>query len=353
MLFVQRLSIEGFKSFLKVDLKCRSKNVILGPNGSGKSSLIEVFDIVHRVLMSSDERFYLRGNDERYHHHGPKETPRIHFDLTFEGFSYALRFESEHGRSVLDAQRISTPGGGGGWQRPGRPDLTTNISPEVAQEIQQAFDSLARLVAPHHFHDTSETARVRRSGKVEDNRVLRGDGSNLAAVLYLLSRTHQRHYRRIVETVRQVAPWFQDFVLEPRREEPEEIQLEWRHRDSDNYFDAFSLSDGSLRFICLCTLLLQPTPPPLILLDEPELGLHPAALCLLGEMLTTVEAQLFVATQSPSLVSYFSPDDVVVTDMTAGRTSKLERLESANLIDWLERYSLGELWEKNVIGGRP
>ena len=150
----------------------------------------------------------------------------------------------------------------------------------------------------------------------------------------------------------QVAPWFQDFVLQPRREEPDEIQLEWSHRDSESYFDAFSLSDGSLRFICLCALLLQPEAPPLILLDEPELGLHPAALYLLGEMLNAVDAQLFVATQSSALVSYFRPEEIVVADIDAGKTT-LTRLDSAKLTDWLERYSLGKLWEKNIIGGRP
>ena len=147
-----------------------------------------------------------------------------------------------------------------------------------------------------------------------------------------------------------------DFALEPLALNEDKIRLEWRHVGSEAYFDASSLSDGSLRFIALATLLLQPASlrPPVVLLDEPELGLHPVAITLLASMLkhAAVESQMIVATQSPVLLNHFEPEDVLVADRVNGAT-QLGRLEDDRLQSWLEDYSLGQLWEKNEFGGRP
>ena len=208
----------------------------------------------------------------------------------------------------------------------------------------------------YHFHDTSPTAPIKRTADLHDNRHLREDGSNLAAFLYRLRRKEEESYRMIVRTVRLVAPFFEDFVLEPQALNEDKIRLEWRHRGSDAYFDASSLSDGSLRFIALATLLLQPTElkPHVILLDEPELGLHPYAITLFGSLVRqcSLKRQVVIATQSPTLLDHFEPEDVLVADRVDGRT-ELKRLDGDRLITWLEDYSLGQLWEKNEIGGRP
>ena len=136
----------------------------------------------------------------------------------------------------------------------------------------------------------------------------------------------------------------------------DKIRLEWLHVGSDAYFDASSLSDGSLRFIALATLLLQPESlrPPVVLLDEPELGLHPFAITLLASMLkhAAVDSQIIVATQSPVLLDHFEPEDVLVAERV-NRATKLSRLDDDKLHAWLEDYSLGQLWEKNEFGGRP
>jgi predicted ATPase len=197
---------------------------------------------------------------------------------------------------------------------------------------------------------------MRKTAKVDDNHFLRPDGSNLAAFLYLLHETDQDSYGLIRRTVQRVAPFFDDFRLQPLRLKPEDIKLEWRHRNSTHYFDSSSLSDGTLRFVALSTLFLQPTKyrPSAILVDEPELGLHPYAIEMLASLVrqASVETQVVVSTQSSLLLDHFRPEDVLVANRAGGGT-EIARLDAGRLTSWLEEYSLGQLWEKNELGGRP
>ena len=182
------------------------------------------------------------------------------------------------------------------------------------------------------------------------------DGSNLAAFLYLLRQKHLSTYSMICRTVQRVAPFFDDFVLEPLRLNQDKIRLEWRHRGADAYFDVASLSDGTLRFIALATLLLQPEEyrPSVILVDEPELGLHPYAITLLASLIKQVSHTTLVilSTQSPLLLDHFEPEDVLVAERVNGST-QFTRLDADRLAIWLEEYSLGQLGEKNELDGRP
>ena len=197
---------------------------------------------------------------------------------------------------------------------------------------------------------------MRKTANLHDNRYLRADGSNLAAFLYLLREKHEDSYTFLRNTIRLVAPFFDDFILEPLALNPDTIRLEWKHVGTDAYFDVSSLSDGTLRFIALATLLQQPVElrPSVILLDEPELGLHPLAITLLASMVksASVDTQVILATQSPILLDHFEPEDVLVADREDGAT-KFTRLNSDDLAIWLKDYSIGELWEKNHFEGRP
>ena len=208
----------------------------------------------------------------------------------------------------------------------------------------------------YHFHDAGRESPMKKTADVNDNRFLRADGSNLAAFLYLLREKHEESYSLIRRTVRLAAPFFDDFMLEPTALNPDKIRLEWKHRGTDAYFDASSLSDGSLRFIALATLMLQPKSlrPSVVLMDEPELGLHPHATTVLASLVkqASVDARIILATQSSLLLDHFSPEDILVAERVSGRT-ELGRLEFEELEDWLTDYSLGQLWEKNHFGGRP
>jgi predicted ATPase len=221
------------------------------------------------------------------------------------------------------------------------------------------FDAVSSWVV-YHFHDTSATAGVRRQGPVNDNVSLRPNADNLAAYLYSLQSTHPAIYGKIRDIVRLAAPFFDDFKLRPVATNPELIQLEWSQKDSDYLFRPSQLSDGTLRFICLATALLQPSLPATVLFDEPELGLHPYALTLLANLFQQaarsswdyISKQVIVSTQSAPLLNEFVPEDVIVVERSQGQ-STFRRLESAHLSEWLQEYTLGELWQKNVLGGRP
>jgi predicted ATPase len=206
----------------------------------------------------------------------------------------------------------------------------------------------------YHFHDTSDTADVKKIRDINDNAYLRRDAGNLASFLYRLQKTHPKHYRNLIHAIRQVAPFFEDFYLRPLPEDQTKIQLEWKDTNSDYPFLAHYLSDGTLRFICLATVLLQPSLPATILIDEPELGLHPYALSVLAGLMKRAAAktQLIVSTQSVPFIDYFNPEDLLVVDRKDHATT-IKRVDTERLADWLAEYSLSDLWEKNVLGGRP
>jgi predicted ATPase len=216
------------------------------------------------------------------------------------------------------------------------------------------YDAVSDRTA-YHFHDTSSTASVRAAGTVRDYEALRFDAANLAAFLLRVLKEDKAAYDLIRDTVRLVAPFFSDFKLRPEpKGQDEHVLLEWTQKGSDYPFHPSQLSDGTLRFICLATALLQPNPPSTMLFDEPELGLHPYALGVLAGLLkqAATRTQIIVSTQSAALHDHFEPEDVIVVDRENG-ASTFKRLKRAELKEWLAQYSLGELWQKNVFEGGP
>lgn len=359
------ISVAGFRSLRRIhELALRPLNVLIGANGSGKSNLVEVFSFLHAVGDGRMREYVRRrGGAARLLHFGSETTSGLEFQVSLHGERHRYRLElaagatdelfvvtetalsrDENGSPRLQAQPLSPANGEAGI---GDPALTG-----VPRRIREEMDGW-RI---HHFHDTSANSPLRRTANLHDRRFLRADGGNLPAVLYSLRESHPASYAMIRKTVRLAVPFLRDFVLRPFGETGDAIRLQWTHRDSDLPFDGSALSDGTLRFIALATLLMQPRDrrPDLILLDEPELGLHPTAIGLLAGLVeaASADSQVILSTQSATFLDYFEPEDILVSERTNGRTA-FRRIEERALKVWLEDYSLGQLWEKNYLGGRP
>lgn len=366
---ISSLKISGFKSIKDMEqpLHLEDLNILLGANGAGKSSFISYFRML-RAMMT--QRFQLwvgqQGSAERLLHLGLKETKELASSLKFglNEYQFSLR-PSVDGRLVFSDEKLYFDGPmygralldlGEGQAEASLPKIFES-NPYYGWRkdvIKYCFESIHSWQV-YHLHDTSETAEIKRLGALENSSRLASDCGNLASFLYALKEENALNYRRITSTIRLAIPFFDDFVLEPRASSGgDQINLQWRQTDSDYTFQPGQLSDGSLRFMGLIAALFQPNPPSTVIIDEPELGLHPYAINLLGAALRSASTvtQVICSTQSVSLLNNFEPEDIVVVDREAG-SSVFTRLDAQSLVEWTNEYSLGEIWEKNVIGGRP
>ena len=341
------ITVKGFRSIACVEkLELKPINVLIGANGAGKSNLVNAFSLLSALAKGQErlnEYVARSGGADRNLHFGAKTTQEVLVELFYgQGrYSHSARLvATADDRLLLVSETIQ-----GVPTRPLEEERT-------ALNLRLQMDTWR----VYHFNDTGNDARILRNAYLNDNLFLREDGENIAPFLYRLRERDPQSYERIKRTFRLVAPFFEDFVLEPLAQNDQMIRLGWRHRGSDAYFDISTLSHGSLRFLALATALLQPPlfRPSLILLDEPELGQHPYAIAMLCSLIrsASVETQVILATQSPYLVDQFQPEDVVVVDRVDG-ASQFRRLSTHALEAWLEDYSLGDLWLKNELGGRP
>ncbi|PWQ92272.1 AAA family ATPase [Leucothrix pacifica] len=343
---INRLTIQGFKSIQRLDdFSLNNLNVLIGANGSGKSNLVSYFSMLGNMLGHSLQVWGRKqGGADRVLFNGVKETQQLHSEIVTGEFSYQFTLEPTVDEGFVFQSEVIAESGQ--QQQLGGGQTETKLSSRTVIRSWQVY----------HFHDTSDTAGVKRLSAVHHNEKLRSDASNLAAFLYRLQQENPNHYTQIIKTIRLAIPFFDDFVLKPQKlpSEEQQIRLLWKQTDSDYSLWPSQLSDGSIRFICLVTALLQPDPPSTIIIDEPELGLHPYAISLLGSLLRSASSrmQVIVSTQSVPLVNEFELDDLIVVEREQGATV-FKRLDGDRFNDWLEDYSVGELWEKNILGGRP
>jgi predicted ATPase len=366
---LKRIRLAGWKSIKSQTIDLTPLTVVIGANGAGKSNLLSLFKLLNSMFANTPAfRTYVgqSGFADSLLHYGSKETPVAELELVFATdtgeTTYFARWAAAAGGTLIftdervEFQRTGLPTPVVVQLGAGHPETNLVKSAEDGNPTSVVALGLLRACRLFHFHDTSESCAARKPCYVEANRFLYPDAGNVPAMLYLFRQQNPTAYRRITATVSQMVPDFDGFVLEPSKLNEKQILLNWMHKGRPYEFGPHQLSDGSLRFIALATLLLQPNDklPLLIALDEPELGLHPASLEILGGMATTTSqhCQLLFATQSSVFLDQFEPENVVVVSCNGG-TSEFQRLTAERLHAWRKDYTLGEIWEKNVVGGGP
>jgi predicted ATPase len=363
MVRLSGIHLGGFRSIETLQfLELAKINVLIGANGAGKSNLIAFFRLLNSIAGGKLQEFVGRaGGANTLLHYGAKQTPgmwgALEFDRETDFGLYVLTLSSTETDSFIFSNEEV------GYRE--RTDLTPRAAHRLgsghreslltADESPELLELLSGIRV-FHFEDTSETAAIRRRCNIEDNRGLHNDAGNLAAFLNGMRQTQPQYYRRIVTTIRQVAPFFDDFDLGPMKLDPNSILLNWRDRDSTHLFGPHQLSDGTLRTMALVALLAQPESdlPSVIVIDEPEIGLHPYALEIVASLVksASVHCTVVLATQSVGLVNHFAPEDIVTVTREKAQ-SKFERQDSESLAVWLQDYAIGEIWERNLIGGTP
>ena len=348
------IEIKGYKSIKDAKIELRPINILIGANGSGKSNFLSFFEFLNNLYERKlTEYIALNGGEEKFLHHGSKVTERIQAKLAFGRESTGYSFELEKGADGLIFKNENTIIHGREFSinEFGKEASVKTKNLNLTKLIMKSLQGLKK----YHFHDTGKNSPFNKLSNIpNDTYFLYEKGDNLAAFLYQIQKEHQIVYNRIIKIIQSIAPYFSDFFFRPNTEGY--LRLQWQDKYSSNVYGATDLSDGTIRFIALTTLFMQPNLPQTLVIDEPELGLHPFAISKLAGMIKSVAAkgtQVIVATQSTDLLSYFEPDDIIAVDQHKGE-SVFNRLKQDELAVWLEDYSLGDLWKRNIITeGQP
>jgi predicted ATPase len=353
---LQRLTVKGYKSIRSIDsLELSDLNVIIGQNGVGKSNFVSLFRFLARLAREELQDYIVRqGGINKILHFGPRVTRRLELYFRSDVNEYEAVLEpTAEGALVFTEEMCSFKGTNKHINVPNQTETRLRRTKQ-AGNIPPFIYGPIESWRVYHFHDTSENAPLRSSSPLTELDQLSATGGNLPAFLYFFQQAHPDEFARFQDVVRQAAPFLGAFVLQPEALNKQLIRLRWRHVGRDEVFDVNDLSDGTLRFIALAALLLQPDPPSTIVLDEPELGLHPAALAYLAALMHQVapDVQIIAATQSPTFANHFGWEDFIVVDRVDD-ASFFRRLKEDDVKQWMDEFAMGEIWEKNLIGGRP
>ena len=368
---IESVSIRGFRSLADFAIsEIPNAAVLIGANGSGKSNFIRFFEMVSWMLRSRRLAEFVerQGGADDQLFRGNRHTPRLEAEInlrTWEGrndYGFALSY-AQIDRLIFSEEKLrfsrASRSTEAEWEYLGSGHSEAMIvnahqgESSVNPRTALAIVRLLRDCSTFQFHDTSDTSNFKKRWDAEDNNQIRSDAGNLAPILHRLDHGDSKRFDTICRHIGRVLPVFDRFAIE---ESYGKVSLRWQAKGTDKTIGAHLTSDGSLRFFALVTLLNLPPEmlPSVILLDEPELGLHPAAVTLIGGMIKALstQKQVIVATQSPLLVDAFNLDEIFVLDLVDGQT-KVSRLRNADYQHWLDEFTTGELWQKNLLGGRP
>lgn len=348
-MLLEKINIKGFKSIKDETIDIKPINILIGANGAGKSNFISFFEFLHNLYEQKLEEYVaLRGGTNKFLFQGEKITNEISVRLFLGKYAYSFTVKNGEDNFIFSNEDM--------WYLV----ANTSINNYTKKAQIKNFDTelhrggninnFIRSIKKYHFHDTGKNSPFTQLSHTEnDSYFLYEKGENLAAFLFEISKNQPKNYKRIIKTIQSIAPYFSDFYFQANKEGY--IRLQWQSKYNSIIYGANDFSDGTLRFIALTVLFLQANVPNVVIIDEPELGLHPFAIAKLAGMIKSVAAQnkqVILATQSADLVNHFEPENVLTVDQINGE-SKFTRLSSEKLEHWLETYAIGDLWQQNII----
>lgn len=349
---MKTILLKGYKSIKELDLDLKPINILIGANGSGKSNFLSFFDFLKHIYKNNLREYVALKGIDTFLHNGNKVTSEIYSKLTFNNSKgYSINLKKGDFGFIFTHEGI--------WHAENQKDVNpqeinsfnyeSNLMQQTIPNADYIIEFLNKLVK-YHFHDTGVNSSFNQESNIDNDKFyLYEKGENLSAFLYNIKNDDKFIYNIIIKTIQSVAPYFHDFFLVP--EHNGNIKLWWQSKYSSNIFGLNDFSDGTIRFIALTTLFLQSNPPETIIIDEPELGLHPSSIAKLSGLIKSASSkgsQVILATQSTDLISYFEPEDIVTVDQING-ISKFERLDSKLLEHWLENYTIDDLWKRSII----
>jgi predicted ATPase len=394
---INRVTINNFLSFDDngVDIELQPLNVIIGTNGSGKSNFLEAFDLLKNAPSSISRTIREGGGVSDWLYKGGDDTKKANLAFEVENhvksprhqvLRYTLSFDTLANKFEIVDEKIVNAKPDKNEIQPytyydflnGNPtinisdideksvgrqrhlnreevDVTKSILeqkrdivlyPEITQ-LAAEFSKL-RLYRDWTFGRYSPS-RLPQKADLQ-NQYLESDCSNLCLVLSEIS-LNTRAKRKLIQELKLFYHDVEDYEIHTS---DSSAQIFFHETGLRTAVPATRLSDGTLRYLCLLAILFHPTPPPLVCIEEPELGMHPDILPNLGKLLreASEHTQLIITTHSANLVDSFTdiPESVIVAEKQGGGT-QLNRLEQAQLAHWLQNYQLGDLWMRGDIGG--
>lgn len=350
---VNKIRIQGYKSFRDSSVDLGNLNLLIGSNGAGKSNFLSLFELLNNAFERRLVSYVATiGGVDKLLFQGRKATEKIDIKLLMNDNSYELILQEADGKLLVAEEKLGSD-----------EDIVsinsyaheTTIKNYNETTLGACIKKYLSDIRKFHFHDTGRRSPFASECHViNDAYTLYSNGENIAPILFRIQREKPILYQRIIKIIQSIAPYFSDFYFNVSPADT--LRLQWRDKYSEMIYGPNDLSDGTIRFIALVTLFMQPVLPSVVVIDEPELGLHPVAIQKLAGLMSAASkkgCQIIAATQSADLIGNFSPENVMTVDQEDGQTI-INRLSNEDLGHWLNDYTLGDLWKQNIIkGGQP
>ena len=350
---MNEIKVKGYKSFKELSVRLNKINLLIGANGAGKSNFLSLFELLNNAYDQRLSQYISQaGGVNKILHQGRKVTERVEITISEGRNSYSLSMLESDGRLIIEHEKLFYYSNATDIAKfKDEAQLKTYNGMKRGEYIKEYISQIRKF----HFHDTGRRSPFTNDCDVtNDSYTMYDNGDNIAAILYRIRNEQPIVYKRIILVIQSIAPYFHDFYFQPT--EANKIRLQWQDKYSTMIYGPSDLSDGTIRFIALATLFMQPWLPKVIIIDEPELGLHPKAIEKLAGLMKSAAqrgTQIIAATQSAELISNFSAKDILTVNQDNGNTL-ISSLNSTELENWIDEYTLGELWKQNIIkGGQP